>query len=127
MLKLEYFVFIRSLPQFSANLFEDLERLEPYTEIIEAKKDGIPVDENGWSLVFRGKIKTKPGRVAKSKDLFYHRANDQLEVMEPSILIFFSEDNMERLLRKEPELAIPLAEKMKLLKDHALAERPPSV
>ena len=119
MLMLEVFVFIRSHPQFSANLFEELERMEPYLEILEAPVGGTLGGKSGWSLVFRGKLENPDGQTVGKGDVFYHGGADRSTSLEPSVVIFFSEESMEKFLRQEPELALPIAENMRFLKRRA--------
>lgn len=116
MLKLEVFVFIRSHPQLSANLFEELEKAEPYIEILETSKGVAVTDKPGWIIVFRGKLKSPDGQTLGPGDICYQGAKGNCEPLEPSIIVFLSEDSMENFIREEPELAIPIAEVMRKIK-----------
>lgn len=118
MLTLEILIFVRSHPYLSANLFEELERIEPYIEILEIQKGATAIhSKSGWSLIFRGKLRTIGDQIYKSGDALYHRDDETVEPIEPAILVFFSEESMQKFLRDEPELAIPFLEKMKALKN----------
>ena len=118
MLQIELYVFIRSLPDFSSNIFEELERIEPYVEILEVGPESDLKDKPGWFLIYRGSIGTKQGRLG-SGDMFYLGVRQKAEVIESGTVIYFSEDALEKFLRNEPELALPVAEKMKVLMEGA--------
>ena len=111
-LKTELFVFISNHPQFSANLFEELERIERYVQILHLDV-GKRMDEGeGWYLVYSGKGKVN-GRDFSRGDLFHCGKTERLTLTEPGILIYFSRTMVDRFMKKEPELAVPLSESLK--------------
>lgn len=109
----DLYVFVRSLPEFSGNIFEELERLRPYVHVVEVKPGQPLVHEEGCSIVYGGRIRAFNGAVLTRLGKLYHPPDDQGEAMEPSLLVFFPKSAISQLLRKEPELGLPLAEKMR--------------
>jgi hypothetical protein len=116
LLGIELFVFVRSLPRFSANIFEELERIRPYLQILHPKKNEEPASEQGWSLVYDGKLELPNGSFFERGDILYHSQNDRLKVLEDSTLIFFSESQMDKFLREEPELGVSYVDDMRAMK-----------
>ena len=117
MLRVELFVFIRSLPQFAGTIFEELERIEPFVEVVELS-EGSSMDREGWSLIFRGRLETS-GRIVEREDMVFHSSAIPGRIVDPAVLIFFSKNSMDRFLRAEPEIALPVAEYMKRLREQA--------
>lgn len=113
---MELFVFIRSLPQFAGNTFEELERMEPYLEVLRFEEGEPAISGTGWSLVYQGKLALPSGSIFQRGNTLYHGQKNQLRILEPVTLVFFSEHLLENLLREEPELAVSLVEQMVALK-----------
>ena len=116
MLRIELFIFIRSLPQFSSNIFEELERIEPYLEVLGLEKDQEPISESGWILVYDGKLALPGGKTFERGDTLYFGRANRARAVQPSTLILFSETRLDKFLKEEPELAVALAEKMRAFK-----------
>ncbi len=116
MLRIELFIFIRSLPQFSFNIFEELEKIEPYLEVLHLEKDQEPTTDAGWILVYDGKLALPGGRTFRRGDTLYFGRSNRAQVVEPSNLIFFSETRLDKFLKEEPELAVSLVEQMRAFK-----------
>ena len=115
MLKTELFVFIRSHPQFSANVFEELERIEKYVEIVSLDSEKPIENEVGWYVVHSGKG-TMAEKSFAAGSLFYCAADEKISILEPGIAFFFSRAAIDRFMRKEPEIAIPLAETLQKIR-----------
>tara|TARA_Y100000815_G_C12868782_1_gene321943 strand:- start:71 stop:445 length:375 start_codon:yes stop_codon:yes gene_type:complete len=115
-LRIELFIFIRSLPQFSSNIFEELERIEPYLEVLRLEKDQEPTSEAGWILVYDGKLALPGGKTFERGGPLYLGRTKRVQVVESSTVIFFSETRLDKFLKEEPELAVSLVEQMKAFK-----------
>ncbi|MCA9776219.1 MAG: hypothetical protein KC800_05865 [Candidatus Eremiobacteraeota bacterium] len=116
MLRVELFIFIRSLPQFSSNIFEELERIIPYLEVSTPKEGEAPTSEPGWLLVYDGKLALPDGKAFQKGGTLYYGRSNQAQVVEPSTVIVFSENKLDKFLKEEPELAVALVEQMREFK-----------
>lgn len=114
MLQHELYVFIRGLPGFSGMLFEELERVRPFVEVLHFKEgDELKVEE-GCSIVYRGQLEAFNGDIIGRGGALYHPPGRSSGwALTPLKLVHFPEAASQILLRKEPELALPLLERMK--------------
>jgi hypothetical protein len=116
--QLEILVFLRTSRAFSNLLFEELEILLDYLEVVE-HEDGEFQMPLGFSMLFEGDIiDRKTGHKVARGSVVDHSENAGCWVATGRIrLLFISTNSTNTLFRKEPELALMLTDRLKLKRD----------
>ena len=116
--QLEILVYLRNSRAFSNLLFEELEVLLEYLEVIE-REEGQFEMAAGFSIVYEGSIvDQRTGLHLSAGSIIDHSdGTGSWAAGEPVKILFFSAALTNTLLRKEPELGLLLTDRLKSLQE----------